>query len=265
MTDEKLARLAAIRAANAAKRSAAAVEGTRARLSPRVDPDKLDDLSPALPLPSLVLIMGAAVAGALAATIVLPAWLPGLSASLAATEPKAYWYLSRASGFVAYGLLWLSLVLGVAITSRLAPIWPGGPAALDLHQHASMLGLAFALFHALILLGDPYIGYTPAQILVPFASAGYEPLWVGMGQLGVYLMAIVGLSFYVRRLIGRRLWRAVHFASYAVFALALLHGVLSGTDSATPWASALYWGSGGSILLLSTYRALRAPSGRSRG
>ena len=173
--------------------------------------DDLDQLPPAMPLHMLLLMLLAVTLGALAAAIVLPNWLPGLSQSLLGTEPKAYWYLSRASALVAYGLLWLSMALGLIITNKLARLWPGGPIAFDLHQFASLLGLAFALFHALILMGDKYIQYNLAQVLVPFNSAGYKPVWVGAGQIGLYLLAIVGLSFYIRKRLTQRRWRAIHY------------------------------------------------------
>ncbi|MFN8423771.1 MAG: hypothetical protein U0470_10465 [Anaerolineae bacterium] len=80
----------------------------------------------------------------------------------------------------------------------MARLWPGGPTAFDLHQHVSLLSLAFAVFHALILLGDRYIDYTLATVLVPFASRDYRPIGVGLGQLAFYPLAVVGLSFYVR-------------------------------------------------------------------
>ena len=165
--------------------------------------------------------------------VVLPAWLPDMSASLLGREPKGYWYLSRASGFVAFGLLWLSAALGVAITNKLVRLWPGGPTAIDLHQHTGLLGLTFALFHTLILLGDRYVGYTMAGLLVPFASVGYRSFWVGLGQIAFYLMLVVWLSFYVRRRIGHRWWRRVHYLSFLLFLLALAHGMSSGPDSAS--------------------------------
>jgi hypothetical protein len=84
----------------------------------------------------------------------------GLSGSLVWDAPKGYWYLSRASAWMAFALLWLSMALGLLITNRLARVWPGGPNAFDLHQHVSLLALAFSLFHALILLGDRYVGYS---------------------------------------------------------------------------------------------------------
>lgn len=220
--------------------------------------ERFDELSPAITPAVLLVMLAAAVGGALAAVAVLPSWVPGMSGSLQGEDAKACWYLARASGFVAYMSLWFSMLLGLLLTSRTARIWPGGPVAFDLHQYTSLLGLAFAIFHGLILLGDSYIGFTLLQVLVPFANQSYEPLAVGIGQLAFYLMALLVASFYVRRRISRQLWRALHFLSFAAFLLALGHAIWSGTDSAAPLASILYWLSGGSVLFLSVYRILAA-------
>lgn len=218
--------------------------------------DELDSLPPAMAFQSLVLMLLAVVAGALAGAIALPQWLPGLSASLLGPSPKAYWYLSRASAFVAYGLLWLSMVFGLTLTNKMARLWPGGPTMFDLHQHASLLGLAFALFHGLILMGDRYINYSLAQVLTPFASVDYRPIWVGLGQVGFYVLGVVGLSFYVRKSMGTRLWRLLHYLSFGVFLLALAHGLMSGTDSAAESVKLMYWITGGSVLFLTLQRML---------
>jgi predicted ferric reductase len=224
-------------------------------MSTQSSPD-LDSLPPAMPLHTLIVMLLAVALGAFAAAIVLPNWLPGLSQSLLGSEPKAYWYLSRASALVAYGLLWLSMALGLLITNKLARLWPGGPIAFDLHQFASLMGLAFALFHALILMGDKYINYDLAQVLVPFNSSGYKPVWVGLGQIGFYLLAIVGLSFYVRKRLGNRRWRLIHYFSFLTFALALLHGIFAGTDSTVVAIQLFYWVTGASLLFLLVYRIL---------
>jgi predicted ferric reductase len=216
------------------------------------DEEALENWPAAMPFHTVVLALLGAAVGAGAAVLLLPA----LAGSLLGPTPTAFWYLARASGLVAYGLLWASMVLGLSLTSRTARIWPGGPAAFDLHQHTSLMGLAFALFHGLILAGDRYINYSLRQLIVPFASAGYRPLWVGLGQVAFYLLAVVGLSFYARRSIGNRLWRSIHYLSFGVFALALIHGLMSGTDTAAPLASTLYWASGGSLLFLTCYRVL---------
>jgi predicted ferric reductase len=224
-------------------------------MSTQSSPD-LDNLPPAMPLHTLIVMLLAVALGAFAAAIVLPNWLPGLSQSLLGSEPKAYWYLSRASAMVAYGLLWLSMATGLIITNKMARIWPGGPIAFDLHQFTSLLGLAFALFHALILVGDKYIKYDLAQVLVPFNSTGYKPVWVGLGQIGFYLLAIVGLSFYVRKRLGNRSWRVIHYFSFLTFALALLHGIFAGSDSTVVAIQLFYWVTGALLLFLLVYRIL---------
>ena len=173
-----------------------------------------------------------------------------------------FWYLSRASAFAAFGLMWLSMVYGLLITNRMARMWPGGPTAFDLHQFTSLLGLGFISFHALILLGDSYIGYSLAQLLVPFASANYQPIWVGIGQIGFYVLVLVSATFYLRNRMKPGAWRVIHYLSFAGFVMALAHGIFGGSDSGTAWAAAMYWFAGLSTLLLTIYRIVvrRAPA-----
>ena len=206
-----------------------------------------------LSLPSIVWIIVAMGTGALAAAIVIPTWMPHLVTSLLGPDPKAYWYLSRGSAFVALSLLWLSMALGLLMTNKVARTWPGVPVSFALHEFTSILGLGFALFHALILLGDRYIGYTLVQVLVPFSSS-YEPVWVGIGQVGFYAMMIVTLSFYMRAHIGQKTWRSLHYVSFLTYLIALLHGITAGSDTSLPWVQQYYWVSGGTLLFLLSYR-----------
>src|SRR5438067_3059417 len=133
-----------------------------------------------------LLVVGA-FAGAALALITIPAWLPVLGASLVGADAKVFWYLSRASAFTAFVLLWLSMASGLIISNKMARVWPGAFTAFDLHQFTSLLGLGFIGLHVLTLLGDHYIGYNFAQVLVPFADAPYRPVWVALGQVGLYL------------------------------------------------------------------------------
>jgi len=213
-----------------------------------------DEEPPVMAWQNVLLMLVAVMVGVFAAIMVLPSWLPTLTTSLAGESPKVFWHLSRSTAFVAFGLLWLSMIFGLLITSKLAPIWPGGPTAFELHQYSALLGLSFALFHALILIGDHYIGYTLVKVLVPFSSTNYRPLSVGLGQIGLYLMMLVGLSVYVRKWIGKRIWRLIHFLSFGLFVLALIHGFSSGTDSSALWAQSLYGFSALSVLGLLAYR-----------
>src|SRR3954454_14139668 len=101
-----------------------------------------------------VLATAAAAAVAVAA---IPTLLPNIANALAGTAPHAYWYISRASAFVAYGLFWISMLAGLGITSKLGRYWPGMPATYELHRITALLGLGFGTVHALVLLGDQYM------------------------------------------------------------------------------------------------------------
>jgi predicted ferric reductase len=218
--------------------------------------NKIDSPRPVADWQTLSVGAAAIIAGTLLSAIVLPFFLPGMTDSILGESQKVYWYLSRGSAMVAFILLWMSIAFGLTITNRLARIWPGGLAATDLHQYVSLLGLGLGCFHGLILLGDHYMKPDLIQIMLPFANQNYKPGWVGLGQLAFYTWVLVLGSFYVRKWIGRRTWRWIHFLGFLTFALAMIHGVMSGTDSQTLWASALYWFAGGSLLVLLFYRIL---------
>ena len=205
---------------------------------------------------ALASVMIGAALGIFGAFVMVPGWGNHLATSILGSSPKGYWYLSRASAFVALGLLWASMMLGLLITDKMARSWPGAPVAFALHEFVSLLGLAFALFHALILLGDRYIDYKLAQILMPFGSANYHPVWVGIGQIGFYVWAIISATFYVRQMIGSKAWKYIHYASFFNFIIAMLHGIASGTDTPLNQVQYYYWFLGGSVLFLTVVRVV---------
>jgi len=116
-----------------------------------------DSLEPTVPLGIALLILFGGAIGTIVLLLVLQTSLPAIYQSIFGPQREAYWDLARTSRLVAYLLMWLSVAFGLIITDRMAHVWPGGPQAFDLHQFASLLGLAFAVFHALILLGVQYI------------------------------------------------------------------------------------------------------------
>jgi predicted ferric reductase len=184
--------------------------------------------------------IAAILAGAALALVAIPVWVPTLGASLVGTEPRVSWYLSRATGLVSFVLLWVSMASGLVISNKMARVWPGAFTAFDLHQYTSLLGLGFALFHGLILMANSYINYNLVQVLVPFANPSYRPLWVGIGQVALYLSVLVTVTFYLRKQIGKA-WRVIHYLSYGAFVMALFHGLFSGTDSGNVWIARMYW------------------------
>jgi predicted ferric reductase len=216
----------------------------------------IDDVEPSVNLGGFAFIMLAAFLGALTAAFFLPNWQPSLTQSVSGADPKAFWYLSRGSAFSAYFLLWLSMLLGTGITNKLSVLWPGLPPTIELHQFTSIIGLAFGLFHGMILLGDDYINFSLAQVLLPFATSGYKPVAVGLGQVGFYTMLIITISFYMRKKIGPKTWRSIHFVSFVTYILVLIHGLLAGTDTSAIGAQLFYLITGGLLFFMILYRIL---------
>jgi predicted ferric reductase len=221
--------------------------------------DSVDDdieFESSLSIQAVMIFLLALFFGIVASAYILPRWLPDIANSFLGASPKAYWFMSRGSGFVSLGLLWASMMFGVGITNKMARLWPGIPSSMAMHEYTGLLGLFFVTFHGLILLGDKYSNYRLAQLLMPFGSTQYRPTWVALGQLGFYAWILIVLTFYLRKHIGRKTWRVVHFFSFICYLGAVIHGLTSGTDAATTWAQVFYWITGGSFLFLLVYRIL---------
>lgn len=178
-------------------------------------------------------------------------------------NPHFFWEVSRASGIVAFGLLWLSTVLGLGITSRAGDALAPRPWVFETHKFTSLLALVFAAGHALALIPDPWTDFRLPDLVVP-GLASYRPPAVALGVLGLYGTAVSAASFYVKRRLGHRAWRALHYLTFGAFAAALYHGAFAGTDSGLAWVRWMYIAAFWSVLCLSAYRFLVTPAPRPR-
>ncbi|MPZ50345.1 MAG: iron reductase [Dehalococcoidia bacterium] len=172
-----------------------------------------------------------------------------------------YWYLTRASGFVAYLLLFLSVSLGLSMTGDVVERWLRRHRLYDFHRFLSLLTLGVVVFHTLIVLPDAFIGFSVGELLLPFASP-YRPEYMALGVFALYLTGFIVASFYLRHLIGYQIWRWLHYATFVAFAMALVHGIGAGTDTEAAWAQYLYASTGLIAFNLLIYRALK---GSARG
>ena len=180
-----------------------------------------------------------------------------IDAVFAVHSVQAMWYITRAAGLTAYLLLWLSTVWGVAVSSKiLDPVLHRG-VTYDFHQFLSLLALGFVAVHVVVLLADRYLPYTLAQVLVPFTGT-YRPAWVGVGIIGMYLSVLVSITFYIRRWIGQRTFRVIHYLSFIAFLFAALHGLFAGTDSPLWTVQGMYAVTILVVVFLTAYRILVA-------
>jgi methionine sulfoxide reductase heme-binding subunit len=149
------------------------------------------------------------------------------------------WYTARAGGLLGFALLTASVVLGLGLSGRpRLRHWPRF-AVEDVHRFAGLLAGSFVGIHVLALLLDTYVPFSLPQILVP-GTASYRPLATALGVVALELLAALAIANRYRKRLSYRYWRRTHYLNFAVWVLALVHGITSGTDSGTLWAVTLY-------------------------
>ncbi len=165
---------------------------------------------------------------------------------------QGLWYVTRAAGLIAYLLLWLSTVWGLAVSSKIFDPLLHRAFTYDMHQFISLLAIGFTVLHVAVLVGDKYLPFTLAQILIPFIDP-YRPLWVGIGVIGLYLTLLVTVTFYLRRWIGQKTFRAIHLFSFLGYAGVTVHGLMAGTDSVLPSVQIMYAGTALVVIFLTIF------------
>ena len=142
------------------------------------------------------------------------------------------WYAARASGIVAWALAAASVVWGLALSTRALGRTPRPAWLFDLHRFLGGIALAFTAVHVGAILLDTYVHFTIVSVLVPF-TATWHPVAVAWGIAAFYLLLAVELTSLARAHVPRRLWRRVHFGSFALFGASTIHALTAGTDASS--------------------------------
>jgi methionine sulfoxide reductase heme-binding subunit len=215
------------------------------------------------PRTSLVRWGVAAIVTGIVIGVTLPVAAAGLAATWDGNRQSLVWLVERVLGFGAYLAMTGSVVYGLLLTTRLLDVIAHRPITFNLHQDLASVGVALAAVHGILLVLDHSVPFTLAQVLVP-GLAPHAPIAVGVGQVAFYLAAIVTGSFYLRRHMGQRAWRTLHYLAFLAFAGATAHGIAAGSDASTPWAQALYIGAAAVVAFLLVYRIGMAVGARAK-
>jgi DMSO/TMAO reductase YedYZ heme-binding membrane subunit len=150
----------------------------------------------------------------------------------------ALWYAARGTGVVSVLLLTGTVLLGLLGPMRVSSAgWPRFVVGA-LHRNVALLAVSFVGVHVAASVVDTYAGIGWLDALVPFGSV-YRPFWLGLGAVAFdLLLALVGTSL-LRRRMGHRSWRAVHWLAYLCWPVALVHAWGTGTDAGGGWVLAL--------------------------
>jgi predicted ferric reductase len=165
------------------------------------------------------------------------------------------WYVARSAGLVSWGLLALSVLWGLALSTRALGRRPRANWLLDLHRFLGGLAVIFVGVHLVGLVFDSWVEIGLRQMLVPFTS-DWNPLAVSWGVVGLYLLAAVELTSLLRSRIPKRWWKGVHMSSYGLYVVATIHMLTAGTDRHSP---ALLWtvaGTTAAVVFFTVYRII---------
>jgi predicted ferric reductase len=157
----------------------------------------------------------------------------------------ADWYLTRGTGAASLVLLTLTLVLGVVNVRRWAPRGLQRFVVDDVHRTLGLLVVVLLTIHVVTSVLSSFVSISLIDALVPFVGS-YHPFWLGLGALSLDLLAALIVTSLLRARIGLRTWRAVHWAAYACWPMAVVHGIGMGTD-ASGW---LLWLTVGCVALV---------------
>ena len=156
-----------------------------------------------------------------------------MMASVFVSHGTALWYLTRATGLVSLVLLSGTVILGIiSSVGWTAHRWPRF-VSQAVHRNVSLFCLALIAIHIVTTVADGFVPIGYLDAFVPFLTP-YRPLWIGLGALAFDMLLAVAITSGLRRRIGTRTWRGVHYLAYACWPIAVLHGLGSGTDTRLP-------------------------------
>ncbi len=134
--------------------------------------------------------------------------------------------IARVDGLLGFALLIISSFGGVLMSTRIAQrrkLFKGQ--TFRYHRKLSLIGASLFILHPIPLLFAYHIsGLAWWNIFVPF-SAPKQTILIAWGSIAGYVLIIVTVSSLYIKKIPRKQWRLMHYGSYVVLILGLIHSL----------------------------------------
>ncbi|HEU4935912.1 MAG TPA: ferric reductase-like transmembrane domain-containing protein [Vicinamibacterales bacterium] len=137
--------------------------------------------------------------------------------------------LSAYVALVGVGLLAANLLLGLLIAAGYNPArhWPHRAVKLfRLHNWTGYIALATAIVHPAILLFSSSPRFRVIDLSLPIWSP-VQPISNVLGAIALYLVIVVVVTSFFRRALGRRVWKSIHYSTYAAAVVFFIHGLIA--------------------------------------
>ena len=178
------------------------------------------------------------------------------------TSSPAIWYAARASGIAAYVILTVVVSIGISMGGKAQSTrWPRFSVE-DIHRFGGLLVGSLITIHVTTIAVDSFLPFSIVNLLVPF-TASYRPIWTGLGIAAAEILLALAVTNHYRKRMPHRYWRLAHYLNFAVWTLASIHGLMSGTDRGAAWLALVYGVCVASVVMLVFWRfggyVLRSP------
>lgn len=141
-------------------------------------------------------------------------------------EPKD---LTTYIGIAAIYLLSVNVLLGLMMGARYNT-WRRWPHRriniLKLHNWTAYVALGLSILHPIPLLFVDKPTFRFVDLLWPLPSE-YQPILNTLGAVALYLLAFTVVTSIYRAEIGRARWKPLHYLTYVVALLVVIHGTLT--------------------------------------
>ncbi|MCW2945139.1 MAG: hypothetical protein JWR24_1856 [Actinoallomurus sp.] len=166
-------------------------------------------------------------------------------------------FLEFYSGVFALLALTAAVVAGVGAAQRVVPI-RFRILAQAVHRATALMAVGFLVSHVLLKIMEAHA--TVIDAFVPFAGGHGRVLYIGLGTIAGDLLILVMVTGVTRgRFVARSrpwVWRTVHALAYAMWPLAIFHGLLAGRTPKA-WVTLSYVVCFALVLLAATSRLPR--------
>jgi Predicted ferric reductase len=138
--------------------------------------------------------------------------------------------IARFIGIAGLFLFILSGIGGALMASRTVQIvnirWLRGK-MFRYHRLLSLIGASLFLLHPIPMLFAPNTtgGMTIYHEIVPFV-APKQTITISLGIIAFYVLVVVTITSILIKYMKRNVWRALHYGTYIVIFLGLVHGLL---------------------------------------
>ena len=135
--------------------------------------------------------------------------------------------ISGYAGLTAIGLLTANILVGLLMATKYNPVrhWPHKRIdVVTVHNWTGWAALLTVLVHPAILLFPNRVEFHLIDLFFPL-NAPKQPWFIMFGAAAAYLLVIVVITSYFRFEIGRKWWKRIHFATYALFPCFAFHSI----------------------------------------